>query len=60
MGGARSTYREEERFIQRLVGNTERKKLLGISMLRWEYNIKMDLQEVGWEAWTELVQNLGR
>jgi hypothetical protein len=31
-------------------------------MRRWEDNIKMDLQEVGWGGmdWTELVQNRDR
>ena len=28
---------------------TEGRKLLGISRLRWENNIKMDFREVGWE-----------
>jgi hypothetical protein len=31
-----------------LVGKPEVKRLLGITRLRWKYNIKMDLQEVGW------------
>jgi hypothetical protein len=60
MGGARSTHREEERFIQVLVGNTEGKRPIGISMRRLEDNIKMNLQEVGWEAWKDLAQNLGK
>jgi hypothetical protein len=30
-----------------LVGKPERKRPLGIPRLRWEDNIKMDLQEVG-------------
>ena len=30
------------------VGKPEGKRLLGIHMWRWEDNIKMDLQEVGW------------
>jgi hypothetical protein len=30
-----------------LVGKPERQKRLGRPRLRWEYNIKMDLQEVG-------------
>jgi len=29
--------------------------LLGILGQRWENNIKMDLQDVGWGAWTELI-----
>jgi hypothetical protein len=28
---------------------------LGKARCRWEDNIKMDLQEVGWGAWTGLV-----
>ena len=35
-----------------LVGKLERKILLGTPRRRREDNIKMDLQEVGWNAWT--------
>jgi hypothetical protein len=28
---------------------------LGRTRHRWKYNIKMDLQEVGWGTWTGLV-----
>jgi len=35
-----------------LVGKPEGKRPLGRPRSRWEYNIKMDLQEVGCEAWT--------
>jgi len=35
-----------------LVGKPERKRPFGRPRLRWEDNIKMDLQEVGWVAWT--------
>jgi hypothetical protein len=31
---------------------TEGKRQLGRPKRRWEYNIKTDLQEVGWCAWT--------
>jgi hypothetical protein len=35
------------------VGKPEGKRPLGRPRRRWEDNIKMDLQEVGWgEAWT--------
>jgi hypothetical protein len=44
----RSVYRD-------LVGKPERKRPLGRSRLRWEDNIKMDLQEVGCGAWTGLI-----
>jgi len=47
MGGACSTgaYRL-------LVDRPEGRRLLGRLKLRREDNIKMDLQEVRWEAWT--------
>jgi hypothetical protein len=46
----------ERRGIRRvLVGKPEEKKPLGRPRRRWEDNIKMDLQEVGWGAWTGLV-----
>jgi hypothetical protein len=35
-----------------LVGKPEGKRPLGRPRFRWEDNIKMDLQEVGWGAWT--------
>ena len=35
------------------MGKPEGKRTLGRPRRRWENNIKMDLQEVGWEeAWT--------
>jgi len=50
MGGACSTYREEERCIQILVGRPLRRL-----RYRWWDDIKVDLQEVGWGALTRLV-----
>jgi hypothetical protein len=38
-----------------LVGKREGKRRLGRPRLRWEDNIKMDLQEVGWRARTGLI-----
>ena len=35
-----------------LVGKPEGKRLLGKPRLRWEDNIKIDLQEVGCGVWT--------
>ena len=35
-----------------LVGRPERKKPLGRPRRRWKDNIKTDLQEVIWDAWT--------
>jgi len=49
MGGAFSTYGGEERCVQELVWKPERKRPLGRPKRRWEDNIKMDLQEVGWK-----------
>jgi len=44
------------------VGKPEGKKPLGRSRHRWEYNIKMDLQEVGCEGmdWLELAEDRNR
>jgi hypothetical protein len=38
-----------------LVGKREGKRPLGSTMHRWEDNIKMDLQKVGWGALTGLI-----
>ena len=43
MGGRRGAYRV-------LVGKPEGKRPLGRPRYRWEDNIKMDLQELGWGA----------
>jgi hypothetical protein len=45
-----------------LVGKPEGKKPLGKPWLRWEDNIKMDLQEVGcgYMDWIELAQDRER
>jgi hypothetical protein len=45
MGDRRGVYRV-------LVGTPEGKRLFGRPVLRCEDNIKMDLQEVSWGAWT--------
>jgi hypothetical protein len=46
---------EEKRVAYRiLVGRPEGRRPFGRPRRRWEDNIKMDLQEVGWEAWTGL------
>jgi hypothetical protein len=36
--------------VREVVGKPEEKEPLGRPRPRWEYNIKMDLQEVGCEA----------
>jgi len=44
-----------------LVGKSEGKRSLGRPRRRWEYNIKMDLQEVGGGGdWMELAQDRDR
>jgi hypothetical protein len=47
MGEKRGAYRI-------LVGRPEGRRPLGRPRHRWEDNIKMDLQELGWVAWTGL------
>jgi hypothetical protein len=37
-----------------LVGRTER-RTLGRPRRRWEDNIKMNIQEMGWRTWTGLI-----
>jgi hypothetical protein len=48
MGKRRGAYRG-------LVGKPEGKRPLGRRGRRWEDNVKIDLQEVGWRAWTGLM-----
>jgi len=48
MGGACSTMGERRGVYRVLVGKLELKRPLRRSRRRWEYNIKMELQEVGW------------
>jgi hypothetical protein len=55
MGWACNTYGERRGVYRVLVGKTEGKRQRGRPRRRWEDNIKMDLQEVGWGAWTGLI-----
>jgi hypothetical protein len=48
MGDRRGAYRV-------LVVKPEGKRPLGRPRRRWEDKIKMDLQEVGWEAWAGMM-----
>jgi len=52
MGGAFSTYGGKKRCIQ--VDKPEARRPLGRPTSGWE-DIKMNLQEVGWGAWTGLI-----
>ena len=46
--------REERGAYRFLAGKPEGKRPLGRPRRRWVYNIRMDLQEVGWGMWTGL------
>jgi hypothetical protein len=52
MGGACSTYGKSIGAYRVLVGKPEGRRPLERPRLRWEDNIKMDLREVEWGAWT--------
>jgi len=58
MDGACSTYGERTGVYRVLVGKPEGKRPFGRPGRRWEDNIKMDLQEVGYGGmdWIELAQ----
>jgi hypothetical protein len=47
-----------ERCLRILVGRSEGKRPLGRPRRRWEYNIKIDLREIGIDGanWIELAQ----
>lgn len=55
MGFAWEIFGRQERLTNGLGGEPERKKQHGRSRHRWEGDIKMDPQEIGWGAWTGLV-----
>jgi len=55
MGGVCSTYGERIVSYRVSVEKPERKRPLGRPRHRWKDNIKMDVQEVGWGAWTGLI-----
>jgi len=58
MGRAYSMYGQRRGVYRVLVGKPEEMRQLGRRMLRWEDNIKMDLQQVGCGGtdWMELAQ----
>ena len=61
VGGACGEHGGGERCAQGSSGETRRKEAIGETRRRWEYNIKMDLQEVGRGGdWMELAQDRDR
>ena len=62
MGGACGPYGGRERSVQGVVGKPEGKRPLGRPKIRWEDNIRMDLQEVGlgYEDWIGLAEDRDR
>jgi hypothetical protein len=62
MDGASSMCGGEVRDIQGFGGKPEGKRQLGSPMHRWEDNIKMDLQEMGWGGidWIDVAQDSDR
>jgi len=62
MGGHVACLGERRGAYRVLVGKPEGKRPLGRPRLRWEDDIKMNLEEVGWGGmdWIELAQNRDR
>jgi hypothetical protein len=55
-GAGQITHMGERRVAYNvLVGKPDRKRPLGKTWHRWEDDIKMHLQEVGWGALTEMI-----
>jgi hypothetical protein len=50
MRRACGTYREKEKYIQVLVGKHNGRRPLGRNRCRWEDNIKMYLERIGWKG----------
>jgi len=46
---------EREGACRFLMGSPEGRRSLGRPKRRWENTINMDLQEMGWNAWTKLI-----
>ena len=55
IGGAYSTYVESRGAYRVLLGKPEERRPLGRPRLRWEDNIKLDVVDVEWEAWSGLI-----
>jgi len=58
MGEACSTDGRDGKYYEVLVGKPERKRPFGRPRRRWEYIIRIDLREAGWEVvdWIHLVE----
>jgi len=56
------THRGQGTFIQDSGGETEGKRPLARPRRRWEENVNMELQEMGWEGldWIDLDQDMDR
>jgi hypothetical protein len=61
-GGACNMYGGWERCIQDFLGRPEGRRRLGRPRHRWEDNIKIDLQEVGWKGtdWIDMAEGRDR
>jgi len=59
MGGVCSTHRKDENYIQSSGWKTKGTRKLGRPKRRWQYNIKTDVREIGWEGldWIYLAQD---
>jgi len=59
ISGACSTYGRQEKCIQGFGGIPEGKRPLGRAKLKWEDNIKMDLDDVTWGCidWINMAQD---
>jgi hypothetical protein len=55
VGGACSTYGESRGVYRVLVGNPGGKRPLGRHRLKWDYNIKTDLQKWDVRAWSGII-----
>jgi hypothetical protein len=62
MGGTCSTYGERRAAYRILVGKPKEKRPLGTPRRRWEYNIKMDFQEIVWGGmnWNDVAYDRDR
>jgi transposase len=57
MGGACSTNGEKENAYRILVAKPEGKRPLGRPRYRWVDNIKMDLRQIEWNGWIDMVRD---